>query len=309
VEALRKGAFDSLRIPVEQGELRAIIADSLEEARIMKRVGYIYKDKRRQDRTLLMGGVKFAISDSLIAGLAFYLVFALRDILPGILKLQMFIGRSELLLMSLGLAFCYSFVFVLKRGHRVDLIKSRSEAAWQLWRNISYAYVLHLAILFLVKDMNFAASRTAIGLSYILGYLGLLASRFLVLPGLASKFSREGKKSIVILSKGKPAMRASQQLKRHSNARQVANYIDKESKVANEPKRNARVIATPQDADRLVPSDDIEELHIAGDAFSMAEILSLMDRFRGRKVKIIIFNSLNEIPIQKDTALVSAQSV
>ncbi len=293
-EALRNGAFDFIKKPLEKNDFEKIVQKALEEGRLMRSSGYVYKDRRRLDKSLIKNGILYAISDSLLAGFSICLAFLGQIHLFRMLDRPLFMGQIEFIQMGLGLAFCYAFMFVFKRCHRVDLLGSRLELIGQIWRNVTGAYLLFAAILFLAKDMNLAASRIAIGTGYILGFLLILTNRIIVIPGAITRFRREGKKNIVIVSSGKPAARIRQRAPRQAERRAIVEYVNREHPAMDGIGPNASVIASREDADRVALTDDVEDLYIAGDAFSAAEVLSLLDRFRGRKLKVVVLGRTGE---------------
>ena len=288
IESLRNGAYDFIKKPLNKDDFKKIVQNALEEGRLMRNSGYIYKDHRRQDKSLIKSGILYAIFDSLLVGFSVYLAFLGQIYLFRMLNQPLYMGQSELIMMSLGLTFCYAFTFVFKRSYRVDLLGSGWELAGQIWKNITGSFLLFTAILFLTTDINFAAGRVAIGLGYILAILLVLAGRLIVIPGAITRFKREGKKNIVIVGTGQPAARVTRQTLQRPEHRIGIEYIDREYSVKEVAGPKARVIASREDAEGVVLADDIEELHIAGDALSAVEILNLLDRFRGRKLRVVI---------------------
>lgn len=288
IESLKNGAYDLIKKPLGKADFEKTVQKALEEGRLMRNSGYIYKDHRRQDKSLMKRGILYAIFDSLLAGFSVYLAFLGQIHLFRMLNQPLYMGQSELIMMSLGLTFCFAFVFVFKRSHRVDLLGSRWELAGQIWKNITGSFLLFAAILFLTSDMNFAAGRIAIGLGYILAILLVLAGRLFAIPAAITRFKREGKKNIVIVGAGQPPARVTRQTRKQPEHRIGIDYIDKEHSVKEGTGPKARVIASREDAEGIVLADDIEELHIAGDALSAVEILNLLDRFRGRKLRVVI---------------------
>ncbi len=248
LEFFKQGAYDTIEKPVKSDELAKTVKSALDEGRLMKDSGFIYKDTRREDRSLIRRGIFLGISDSLLVGLSFYIGFLLY--LLGDINKTSFIQPAEILMMSLGFSFAYGFVFVYRRSHRTDLHWGKRDQAINLLWNISYAYILQLAILFLVKDAGFSAVRYAIGTGFLLGYLTLLGSR-LAMPTVISKLGREGRKTITIIaSPSTPDTKASDKIKNsHSDHRNNEPYL----------------------IDTLSPS----------------QISVLMDRGKGRKINVV----------------------
>lgn len=266
-QALKLGAYDFLKKPFQTQELLNVANAALNEARRMKEAGYVFKDNRCNDESLVRTGVIYGLSDSVLAGLTFYVGFLLQGYLFSQIGLSFFVGAAELWLMSLGLAFCYGFVFVSQRGYRTDLIDTPRAIAGHLWRNISYAYLLNLAMLFLAKDTSFAASRPAIGIGYLLGLTGLLANRLALLPAMLTRFKREGKRNIIIVGAGKSTA---------------------SERVVSESDSKIRVLGSPAEARALHIGNEVEEVHLSADRFSAPEILSVMDNFHGRQLKVVV---------------------
>ena len=114
------------------------------------------------------------IGDSLLVGLSFYFGFLITSLWsrsPGF----PYYAQGELVLMSLGAAFSYAFVFVYRWDRQPASAKSEIKILTIPFWNITFAYLLHLSILFLVKDAGFSSVRGAVGLGYMLGFLSLSA--------------------------------------------------------------------------------------------------------------------------------------
>jgi FlaA1/EpsC-like NDP-sugar epimerase len=133
--------------------------------------------------------------DSLLAGVAFYLGFIIHKALDPQLP---FLGRVEILLLSLGMAFCYAFIYVYRRSYNNAKRNSHKANLIDLVTNLSLAYLLDLAMLFVMKDNSFMAFRVALGIglvvSIILLYAGRMASG--VIKPTAKK--REGKRKLIL---------------------------------------------------------------------------------------------------------------
>ena len=301
IEALKKGAFDYIKKPIILKELQGIVDRALEESRLMKSNGYIYKDGRRDDKALKRDGISYATVDSIIAGLTFFFGFIIQAYLFSRIQIPLFVGSIELYQMSLGLAFCYAFIFVFRHGHRVDLLNSNGEMASHLFRNLTFTYILYLSVIFLVKDISFTAFKFAIGAGFLTGLVGLFAGRVLLIPLIHLNIHREGKKDIVIVNGGHSGARA-RQAKRKLVLKMPKSSARVESVSINLPDPKIKVLAAPDDIEKMSSKDHIEELHIAGDAFSPEQLLNVMDRFHDRKLKIVVYESLDEIPSYVDKA-------
>jgi CheY-like chemotaxis protein len=289
-EAILVGVFDIIRKPIEPEALKSIVANALDEVNLMKGSGYIYKDSRRTDPLLLRDGLICAILDSLIVGLTFYLGFVLQ---VSLLREPLYFNTGELLFLSLGIAFCYSFVFVFKRAHRTDLIATKTELARHILRNLSFAYIMQLALLFIIKDSGFSAGRSAICLGYSLGLIGLFANRLLIAPRTVSNLDRVSEKHIVVtnLASAKPARGNISAVPSGHPALPKAVKKDHLAKTGSTSKYN--ILTNSEDAILMTRQSDIDELHLDGDFFSAGEILNLMDRLKGKKYKIVIHKKQN----------------
>jgi len=295
IDAIKNGAYEFIKKPVRKDELEKIVDNALEEKRLMKNSGYIYKNHRRNNKASIKNGVLYSLTDSLFIAVSFYLGFVMQSAFFEKLELPFLITDSELLKMSLGLAFCYSFIYVLRRSYRPDLIASGRELVGQLWKNLTQSYLVFLAILFLGHNVHFMADRIGIGLGYLTGFLFLYANRFIIMPRAKSAFLREGRKNIVIVGSEKSAAEISKQIRRQPAAKNVLGYINDDLTLREGLGSNARLIASKEDIDKITITDDVEELYIAADTMSSGEILNLLDRFKGRKLKIVILGDKSEV--------------
>lgn len=288
IDSIRHGAFEFIRKPIRKDELTKVVESALEESRLMKNSSYIYKDIRRKDRSLIKSGIYYAATDSILASLALYMAFLAQHSIFEKFRYPFLVNGVELVQMTLSLGFCYAFIFVFKRCHRVDLIGTGRELIGHLWRNITQAYLLFLAFLFIGKEVHFAYERIGVGIGYAFGLLALAANRFFIAPAILSLFGKEGKKNIIIVGSGSKTAGISKQIRRGSVTGNIVGYINKDFTLRDGPGSNARLIASPEDIDRVVITDDVEELYIDGDALSSTDILTVLDKFRGRKLKIVI---------------------
>ncbi len=295
IESLSNGAYDYIKKPLKEGDLEKIVRNALEEGRLMRNSAYIYKDSRRQDKSSIKSGIRYAIFDSLLAGFSIYLAFLGQIQLFRALDQPLLMGHSEFIQMALGLTFCYAFWFVFHRNYRVDLPGSGRELASRIWKNITGAYLLFAALLFLTRNINFAGSKIAVGLGYILGFLLILTIRLIIIPGAITRFQREGRKDIIFVSSGKPAAGVTEQALHQDMPGIRHGHIGRDHTVGKGIPPNAIVITSREDADRLVLTDDIEELYIAGDALSAVEVMNLLDRFRGRKLKVVLMSRTDDV--------------
>lgn len=107
--------------------------------------------------------------------------------------------------MSAGIAFCYAFVFVLRRGYLSAPGKFR-ESAKRIARYTAETYVIFLAMLFLIKDINFVSARLSIGLGFILCIIGLNVSNPVLNLLYRKHKKRLPKRSIVLKKPSAPAV-------------------------------------------------------------------------------------------------------
>ena len=294
IESIRHGAYEFIRKPLKKDELLKIVSSALEEIKLMKESGYVYKDRRRNDKALIRNGILYAVSDSILAALAFYLAFLGQSAVSARLKLPFLLNNTDLVHMSISLGFCYAFIFVYKKCHRLDLIGTGRELIGHIWRNISMAYLVFLAILFVGKDFHVISERIGVILGYFLGTLFLLANRFFLVPNVLALFGKEGQRNIVIVGSGKSAADVSRQIRRRSVSSKIVGFINEDLAFKDGPGANSRLIASRDDIDRVVIASDVEELFIVRDALSTAEILTLLDRLRGRKLKIVMLGGQEE---------------
>ena len=301
IEALKKGAFDYIKKPIILEELQKTIDRALEESVLMKSRGYIYKDSRRDDKSLIKNGIGYAVVDSIIAGLAFFLGFIIQAYIFNRIQIPLFIGSIELYQMSLGFAFCYSFIFVFRRGHRVDLFNSSSEMASHLFWNLSFSYILYLSVLFLIKDISFTAFKFAIGTGFMTGLIGLFSDRILLMPLVLSNLNRDGQKEIIVVNNEKSKM-STMRARRKLTLKMPKSNIETVRQSIDMPSPKTRILIKSQDIDRLSSKDNVEELHIPSAAFSPDQLMEVMDRFHNRKLKIVVYDDSADIPGQIDSA-------
>jgi DNA-binding response OmpR family regulator len=295
VNSLRHGAFDIIKKPFDEDDFQCSVENALEEWRSMKNSGYIYRDNRRKDRSLIKSGIIHAVTDSILVAAALYIAFLNQDFFFGATVQPLLLGRFELLQLSLGLGFCYAFIFVYKRNHRTDQIDSGKELAVHLWRNLSMSYMIFLAILFLANGVSHRDGRVAVGFGYILGFTFLCANRFLLIPYLSTGTLREGRRRILIAGTDRNAPDTLSQV----HHQQVSVDADKSSELtpASQDGRRpgALLITRREDIDEVLMSEQVEELYITGDALSADEIAGLLDRVRSRKLKLVLLKDRAEI--------------
>jgi hypothetical protein len=182
----------------------------------------------KMTRALRRRGFILGASESILVGLFFYLGFLLAGSW-GICRT--YISPTELVLMSLGAAFSYAFIVVYRKNHQANCGSFSRQTTAELFRNISYAYILHLTILFLFKDSGFSSVRSAIALAYLLGFTGIMVNRFALshLPGF--DVMGEGKKTLIIKGMGAPT---------RIQTEKEGNYIDSNQREIHVPQNRLR---------------------------------------------------------------------
>ena len=143
-------------------------------------------------------GLVIGISESIMVGLSFFIGFLLQQRLNIHVEPPSYASDSEMLLISAGMAFSYAFVFVLRRCYLAKTGRSRRELMSRLLVNISYAYLMELGLLFMIKDPNFALDKTAILFGYLIGIALLATNGMILIPVLSAKKIREGRKRLII---------------------------------------------------------------------------------------------------------------
>jgi hypothetical protein len=143
----------------------------------------------------LRDSVAFGVLDSILTGICFYLGFVIYKSLGSNLPI---IGRIELLLLTLGMAFCYAFIFVYRRSYNSIRVISHKATLIDLSKNLALAYLLDLAMLFVMKDNSFMSFRAALGIGLVLSIPMLYAGRLASGAIKAGVEIREGKRRLVL---------------------------------------------------------------------------------------------------------------
>lgn len=283
-EAMRKGAYDFIEKPCIEDRLISVAESALREAREMKRSGYLYKHDRRDDKSAVAGRTVLTFSDSLLAGLAFFSAMTVCKYILEVSALNLSVSLAEIFRLSLGMAFCYAFSSMFLRSYRFEgAIFGRIPAA-QIWKNITVAYMIFLGILFLSGNVQLLSGRSEVLLGYALGIGFLIISRRIVIPFFQAASRREGKKRIVIVG-----------ATRHEQIDPPFTFGRLDSLNPSLKRAGRPLTGVDQGGDRApgrrrvgrgAVSADIDEVHIDGEALSTSEVLSLLDRHRGRAVKI-----------------------
>ncbi|UCC80831.1 MAG: hypothetical protein JSW64_05585 [Candidatus Zixiibacteriota bacterium] len=122
--------------------------------------------------------VPVIIIESSLVGCSLFLAFLVRQIHFTADGRQFLVGPGEIFRMSLGIAFCYAFICVLRREYRWGLNSPAKETAKRMGQYIVETHVLYLALLFLANDVNFTSTKLAIGMSALTSAVLLFSCRF-----------------------------------------------------------------------------------------------------------------------------------
>ena len=114
-------------------------------------------------------GLISIITESLLAGLALFLAFQFQKSYFDLRNQQFLIGRQELIHMSMAITFCYAFISVLRRNYSNMSFGQIGNSIKQTSKTLIETYTFYLALLFLVKDINFASVKLALGMALLLG--------------------------------------------------------------------------------------------------------------------------------------------
>ena len=126
--------------------------------------------------------------ESALTGFSLFSGFLIQKMYFDLQNHQFLIGQGELIRMSIGIAFCYAFISVLRRGYLSRTIDRKRETVKQAAGFVVESYALYLALLFLVVDVNFKSVKLALGI----GFLVCMSLIFLYRLVLSSIFA--GKK-------------------------------------------------------------------------------------------------------------------
>ena len=157
--------------------------------------GNIGGEMSNGSRNNLRYGLAPGVLESLLAGISFYLGFYIQRLLVSNLP---FTGRMELLLLSIGMAFCYSFIFVYRRSYNSVGIVSKYKACIEVSKNLALAYLLDLGMLFVMKDDSFMAFRLALGIGFIFGLILTFAGRLTASLIISRELPSEGRRRLIL---------------------------------------------------------------------------------------------------------------
>jgi len=181
-------------------------------------------------------GLVIGISESMTVGLSFLIGFLLQQRLNIHVEPPSYVSDSEVLLISVGMAFSYAFVFVLRRCHMASTRRGHRELISRLFVNISYAYLMELGLLFLIKDSNFALDKTAILFGYLIGIALLVTNGMVLIPALTAKKMREGKKRLIIKGQAINMIRPDRDRNESANSHGPRKKVEKERSIKIETK-------------------------------------------------------------------------
>jgi hypothetical protein len=143
--------------------------------------------------------------ESVLVGFALFSAFFIQKIYFDLQDSQFLIGQGELIRMSLGIAYCYAFVSVLRRVYLYDSDKNKKVAAKQITGLVFETYIFYLALLFVVKDINFKSANLALGIGFLLSATLIFLYRFILIPILFKTKVYPNKRKIT-LKKSAPSL-------------------------------------------------------------------------------------------------------
>ena len=111
--------------------------------------------------------IKRILPEAAISGYSLYLAFLFLKSLLSPDGRMFLIGTGEIVQMSLGIAFCYAFIYVLRRGfNSINSLELKSLVR-RKWQYILESHVLYMALLFLSRDVNLSGVKLALITSVI----------------------------------------------------------------------------------------------------------------------------------------------
>lgn len=297
-EALRNGAYDYILRQDIEDELIPKVEGALGEARRMRKSGYIYKEDRREDRPLYAKRVIFTALDSVLAGAAFFLAFTLNSqvlrIWPSVLPIHL----GDIARLALGMAFCYAFLSVFRQSYRYESGVFGRIAVGQIWRNITAAYLAFLGILFISGNLQSLSDRAGVLLGYGLGFLSIVVNRAVIIPLLISRLRREGRKKIVIVGSARREPQDSPLT--FGRLDSMNTGLINNTNRRPEGNKAGKIIPVGERASRAEYTGEIEEIYIDAGATSVSEVLSTLDRYRGRQLEVVPQQESTLIPEESD---------
>lgn len=240
--------------------------------------------QKRENLTL--EGVAIGFIDSLIIGLSYYSAFILQKLLFDFQARQFLIGQKELIQMSAGIAFCYAFIFVLRKGYLKSQYMALSKAIKQSTWFVTECYVLNLAMLFLVKDINFTSARLAIGVGFIIS-LALISMLRLCYQQVLKKSPDQINLRKITFKGFRGSVRAERPVhfQLTSNSMNPGNKRDT-FKIDNPDE--AVTIRSTEDIARLEDTKSVGELFVETDNLSIENVLKVVKIAGDRNIKVVI---------------------
>jgi DNA-binding response OmpR family regulator len=263
-ESLRQGASDFITRPLAEDALEKAVLSVLKKGHGMKDSGNLEQNPMTNTGANLRRAISYGLLDSLLAGIAFCLGFILLRFLQ---SNPLFVGRMELLYLSLGMSFCYAFIFVYRKSHIAIENISHLRMVGDISKNLALAYLLDLAMLFTMKDSSFMAFRMALVLGFALGLILLYAGRMASGTVRRVEIAREGKRRLIIAA---PLETLTQKpiLASHNTGNRIPEEI---SYIASEP-----------------PVNNDEELHLDSEVMSSDDLLNALDLLQDGKTRVVI---------------------
>jgi hypothetical protein len=231
-------------------------------------------------------GIVSAITESVLAGLSLFSAFVIQRAFLNLGGSQFLIGRTELFKISASIAFCYAFIFVLRRGY-LNYTNGFRETAKRQARYAAEVYIIFLAILFLFKDINFSSAKLSIGLGFILCLLALGINRPILNLFYGKSKSGVARRSIT-LTKQPLAVHPSMTSPRYGERQQdflsglksLPDYVQRSAKVF--------VINSVEDIKRLELLDVSEVSHVRVGNLALGEIPEAVKAVRRKGLRLEI---------------------
>jgi len=235
---------------------------------------------------LALEGVAIGFIDSFIIGLSYYSAFILQKLLFDFQSRQFLIGQKELIQMSAGIAFCYAFIFVLRKGYLKSGYTALSKAIKQSSRFTAECYVLYLAMLFLVKDINFTSARLAIGVGFIISLVLISLVRLCYQQVFKTSNNQANLRKITFKGfKGSERVEKTVDFQlTHSNE----NLGNKRDIFKIDSPGDAFTIRFPEDIARLKDTANVSELFVEAENLSIDNVLKVVEMAGDRKIKVVI---------------------
>ena len=232
-EAWRYGAYDVITGDFNQDELGNHVSGALAESRAMARAGYVYKNPRGRDAISTGKRMVLAGIDAILVGLTF-LAALTREFEIARIGDAVAAHMAELAAMSLGLIFCHIFILIYRRAYFPGNGATRTEKALHFLGNITYSYVMFLAILFLTDSAKYLFDRTTVILGYLAGLGALALNNLLIQPLLSARLRREGRRKFRIVGMEKASFENSESEKiDSSSAASATNRLKKLEKAVS----------------------------------------------------------------------------